>query len=149
MIYMKIISILSVLLFTGCVATTSSTLKFAEDNYKSKSMDELVMMIGVPQSKYIMENGDILYKWIYSGTINMPSTTMYNGSATAYSYGNSATAYGSGTSTTFGGGVSSRVCDMTVLTTNKNRIKKIKFNRDTLGTEPLTASMCAQMFGIN
>ena len=143
------ILILSILFFAGCAATTSSTLKYAENNFQAKSIDELVMTIGAPQSEYVMGNGDILYRWIYSGTINMPTTTIYNGSATASSYGNSATAYGNGISTTFGGGISNRVCDMSVLATHNNIIKKIKFNRDTLGTEPLTASMCAQMFGIN
>jgi hypothetical protein len=38
---------------------------------------------------------------------------------------------------------------MTALTTKKNIIKKITFNKDTFGTEPGTASMCAQMFRIN
>jgi len=144
----KHISILSLLfIITGCVATTSSTLKYAKENYKT--IDEVVISIGPPQSKYTLDNGDFMYKWVYSGSINMPSTTVYNGSATAYNNGYSSTAYGSGTSTTFGGGMSSRVCEMSILTTNSNIIKMIKFNQDTMGTQPLTASMCAQMFRIN
>ena len=143
----KTILLSTVLLFAGC-ATTQTTLKHAQTNYHGKSLDNLVMQVGAPQSKYVMQSGDIMYKWVYSGAINMPATTIYNSSATAYSYGNTVTGYRTGTATTFGGGISYRVCDMTVLTTKKNIVKKIKFNRDTLGTEPGAVSMCAQMFGI-
>ena len=133
----KTILISTALVFAGC-ATTEATLKHAQTNFHGKSLDSLVMQVGAPQSKYVMQSGDIMYKWVYSGTINMPATTIYN------SYG-----YGTGVATTFGGGMSGRKCDMTVLTTNKNIVKRIKFNQDTLGTEPGAVSMCAQMFGIN
>lgn len=144
----KITLLAIALLFAGC-ATTETTLKHVQTNYYGKSLDSLVMEVGTPKSKYVMQSGDIIYKWVYSGTMNMPVTTIYNSSATAYGYGNTVSAYGTGTATTFGGGVSHRVCDMTVLTTKKNIIKRIKFNRDTFGTDPGTASMCAQMFGIS
>ena len=144
----KTIFISTALVFAGC-ATTETTLKHAQTNFYGKSLDSLVMQVGAPQSKYVMQSGDIMYKWVYSGTINMPTTTIYNSSATAYGYGNTVRAYGTGTATTFGGGESHRVCDMSALTTKKSIIKRIKFNHDTFGTEPGTASMCAQMFGIN
>ena len=136
-------------LLTGCVTTTNTTLNHAQSNYHGKNMDKLVMDIGAPKNKYIMHNGDIMYTWVYSGTMNLPSTTIYNSSATAYGYGNTINAYGSGTATTFGGSVSNRTCEMSVLTSRKNIIKRIKINRDTMGTQALTASMCAQIFGIN
>lgn len=144
-----IASLVLISVLAGCVPTTGSTLKYAQSNYHGKNMDMLVMDIGAPKSKYVMQSGDILYKWVYSGTLNMPSTTIYNSSATAYGYGNTVNAYGSGTATTFGGGVSNRICDISVLTSRKNIIKRIKINQDTMGTQALTASMCAQMFGIN
>ena len=147
-IIIKVITLSTALIFVGC-ATTEATLSHAQTNYHGKSLDSLVMQVGAPQSKYMMQSGDIMYKWVYSGTINMPATTIYNSSATAYGYGNTIRAYGTGTATTFGGGASYRVCDMTVLTTKKNIVKKIQFNQDTFGTEPGTASMCAQMFRIN
>lgn len=143
----KIVLLISVIMFSAC-ATTKSTLKYAMDNYHGKSLDSLVMRVGAPQSKYVMQSGDIMYKWVYSGTLNMPVTTLYNSSATAYGYGGMATAYGSGMATSYGG-PSHRVCDMTALTTKNNVVKNIKFSQDTYGTQPGTASMCAQMFGIN
>ncbi len=148
--YTKIIIIFITTSFLiGCSANTAKTLKYAQDSYYGKKIDDLVVNIGLPQNKYKMENGDVLYKWIYSATAVMPSTTIYNGTSTVYGAGNTATAYGSGTATTVGGGVSNRVCEMTVLANSSNIIKSIKFNRDTFGTEAFTVSMCSQMFGIN
>ena len=147
-ITIKTILLTTTLAFVGC-ATTKTTLKHAQTNFHGKSLDSLVMKVGAPQSKYMMQSGDIMYKWVYSGTMNMLATTIYNSSSTAYGYGNTVRAYGTGIATTFGGGVSHRVCDMTVLTTKNNIVKRIKFNQDTYGTEPGTVSMCAQMFGIN
>jgi hypothetical protein len=142
------ITFISLLILLGCSPNTATTLKHAQNNYYAKTIDDLVMDIGVPQSKYEMDNGNMMYKWVYSGTINMPSTTTYNSTATAYGTGNTATAYGSGTATTFGGGISNRVCEITVLANSSNVIKNIKFNQDTFGTKPFATSMCAQMFGI-
>jgi len=134
----------TVLIITGCM-TTAQTLTYANNTYKGKTIDDLVMDVGLPTSSYKMQNGNILYNWKYSGTINLPSTTTYNGTSNYYG-GN--TVYNNGSSTTYGGGTSSRVCDMVVLATPKGEVIKIKFNQDTMGTQPATASMCAQMFGI-
>ena len=150
MYYSRIIIIFITASFLfGCSATTAKTLQYAQDRYYGKKIDDIVMSIGVPHSKYKMENGDVLYKWVYSASASMPSTTIYNGSTTAYGTGTAATGYTSGTATTFGGGVSSRVCEMAVLANSSNIIKNIKFNRDTFGTQAFTSSMCAQMFGVN
>lgn len=144
-----IVSILSINLLTGCITTTEKALQYAHNNYNGQSLDKLVLNIGPPRSKYTMDNGNILYKWVYSGTMSLPSTTFYNNSATINTYGRNTAIQGAGSATTFGGGVSQRICDMSVLTTKNNIIKGIKFNRDTFGTEGGTASMCAQMFRIN
>ena len=131
------------LMTTGCM-TTAKTLAYANNTYKGKTVENLVMDIGVPSGSYTLKSGNILYNWKYSGTITMPGTTVYNGTTNYYG-GN--TAYTSGTATTYGGGSSSRVCDMNVLATPRGEIISIKFREDTMGTKPATASMCAQMFG--
>jgi len=148
LIYYKIL-LLSVLIFSGCsIATTQSTLHHAENKYINHSVDNLIMAIGTPISQYPMSNGDILYQFHYVGTINMPTTVIHNTTGYANSYGNYARTSATGTSTVYGG-ASERECKMGVLVSSNKIIKQIMINRDTFGTEPLTASMCAQMFRIN
>lgn len=130
---------------SGCVTTTSDTLKYAKNTYYGQNVDQMVINIGTPQQKYQLDNGDIMYRWVYSGSVDVPGTVIYNGSTT--SSGNTASTYG--TATTVGGGSSKRVCDMSVLADSNNIIKNIKFSTDTFGTEPFAASMCAQMLDIN
>lgn len=144
----NILTALITLLLAGCSPNTATTLNHAQNKYYGKNVDYLVMDVGPPYSKYEMDNGSVMYKWIYGSSISMPSTTIYNSTATAYGTSNVNTAYGSGTATTIGGGVADRVCEISVFANSDNIIENIKFIKDTFGTKPFATSMCAQMFGI-
>ena len=131
------------ILFSGCT-TTAGVMEAANQNHIGKSFDGFVKNYGPPQGKYQLDNGDNVYTWSFSGQVMMLGTTIYNGSANAYSYGNTATAYGTGTATTFGGGISNRICVLNILTTKDNIIKEFSIMKNTPPALPGYSSMCAR-----
>lgn len=124
------------LITLSCVSTQSVADRLGTQ-YLGKNFDEFVIRHGVPEQKFALSSGDILYTW-HSG-LSVPTPM----SAHTTSHKNLS---GSITSnTTFSGGQSIQLlCKVQFITTPNGIIKQIDIVHDTIGA--WTTSMCHEVF---
>jgi hypothetical protein len=140
--YKFLISIAFISIFTAC--TTQATMNSLNGEYKGKHIDKFIINNGVPYKKYRLNSGGYVYKWSSSvKSFSMPTTTTYNGNASAYGYGNSAYGSYSGNAVTYGGGSISLGCVLQLYTNSREKIISITALDDTVGI--WKASRCAEV----
>lgn len=144
-IHLKVIVIFFTSLTLSACSTTVTAERAANQTYQGESIDELVSIIGLPQSQYAIANGDIQYGWLFKEVMNTPKTGVHNGLPVIEANDNKTNALSANHSV--------KICQLSALADNHNMIRSVNFEQNTMGSlaqqnvgsGAYHASMCTQI----